>query len=1166
MNYRLGLDIGIASIGWSVMEVNYDGEPTQINRLGVRVFEKAETDVKGESPAMARRLARGARRRLRRRALRLITAKKIFAETIADTTEDFSIIGCDIYALRAKALDELIEEREFAAIILNIIKHRGFKSNRKSESTQKETSVLLGAISGNSTYRKEKGYRTVGEMYARDDRFVKNINGVPQYHIRNKLDLYDKTIAQDDLHEEIELLFKAQREFGNKIANTDIEEKILKIFSARREFDEGPGYPSPYKKSFEVGKCVFEKDEKRAPKASYTFEYTNMLIKLNNLRLKCLGEERALSASEKKTVLKYVFESKSGELTYKQLKSILNIDKDTKFNALTYTDSKNHAYKLLKNIKLKTEQEERFLSSEEKGKIFNALMDKGELSQQEILNILGLTNFELILINKKDNKKEFNIKLKNVEESKFISMYKCNRIINALESSHKSDIDLIDEIALLLSMNKSDSKIKNEIKENKNLSQLTNEEIENLLTLSFSGFGSISIKALKKIQPYILQGMRYDEACAAVGYNFRAHQVDIKNKLLNTKEIREIVNEIKVPVVRRAISQTIKIINAIVREFGSPAAVNVELARELSKTFEERINIKNKNQERAEENQKIFDYIQQTFNIVPKGIDIVKYRLYEEQYGKCAYSQVPIDAQRLFDPTYLQIDHIIPYSRSFNDSYNNKALVLLEENQNKKNMLPYEYFGADIEKWDSFVNFVKATYKSNPTKIDIMLRKTFTKENEKEWQERSLNDTKHISKFVFNLINDYLLLNENIKCGKKRVTAVNGAVTSYLRKMWGIEKIRTDGDLHHAKDATIVACVTDGMIQAVTSYNKGKEMIFKGSGTYTDMVTGEILTRDDYDRLYGGGDRLKQPYNGFAKELDLRLQPDIEENREAFLKLGYEWEDIDTTKPVFVSRMPTRKAKGRMHMDTIRSAKALEDGFVITKKDIKELKLNKDGEIEGYYRKEDDRLLYEALRTRLAAFGGDGKKAFEMGFSKPKSDGTAGNPVKKVKIQEKSTLEVKLDKIKGAAGNASIVRTDIFYKDKKYYAVPVYVSDVYKGELPNRAIEAYKPREKWPVMDENYEFLFSLFPNDLIYIEHKKGFSLEKNDGSKKKIVTTKEHLYYRGINISVGSISVDMHDDSYSAGSLGLKTLQLIKKCSVDMLGNISIVGHEPRMPVGMK
>ena len=113
-------------------------------------------------------------------------------------------------------------------------------------------------------------------------------------------------------------------------------------------------------------------------------------------------------------------------------------------------------------------------------------------------------------------------------------------------------------------------------------------------------------------------------------------------------------------------------------------------------------------------------------------------------------------------------------------------------------------------------------------------------------------------------------------------------------------------------------------------------------------------------------------------------------------------------------------------------------------------------------------LLYNALKARLAQFGGDGKKAFTEPFYKPKADGSQGPLVKKVKIVNKSTLSVPVHGGTAVADNGSMVRVDVFYVENEgYYLVPVYVSDTVKRELPNRAIVAHKAYEDWKEMDEN---------------------------------------------------------------------------------------------------
>ena len=101
-----------------------------------------------------------------------------------------------------------------------------------------------------------------------------------------------------------------------------------------------------------------------------------------------------------------------------------------------------------------------------------------------------------------------------------------------------------------------------------------------------------------------------------------------------------------------------------------------------------------------------------------------------------------------------------------------------------------------------------------------------------------------------------------------------------------------------------------------------------------------------------------------------------------------------------MSRMPKRKVTGAAHKDTIKSAKALDDGYAIVKRSLTDLKLNKFNEIDNYYMPQSDTLLYEALKAQLLKFDGDAKKAFAEPFHKPKSDGTPGPIVNKVKLRE----------------------------------------------------------------------------------------------------------------------------------------------------------------------
>ena len=676
---------------------------------------------------------------------------------------------------------------------------------------------------------------------------------------------------------------------------------------------------------------------------------------------------------------------------------------------------------------------------------------------------------------------------------------------------------------------------------------------------NFSKAGHLSVAACDAIIPYLEKGMVYSEACSAAGFNFRAHDNTNCSPLLHPTA--EDYDSITSPVVKRAVSQTIKVINAIVRKQGaSPTFVNVELAREMAKDFSERKKMEKDMLSNQAANERIMERLQKEFGLIsPTGQDLVKFKLYEQQGGVCPYSQKQMSLAKLFEPNYAEVDHIMPYSISFDDSYKNKVLVLAEENRNKGNRLPLQYLQGNRR--EDYVVWVQTNIRDYRKK-QILLKECFTKEDEERFKERNLQDTKTASRFILNYLNDNLLFAPSARGRKKRVTAVNGAVTSHMRKRWGIGKIRANGDLHHAVDAVVVGCTTDALIQQVSRYSALRECRYVPdlqSSFAVDNTTGEVIKTFPY------------PWPQFRKELEGRLSSDPARFlKDLHLPMYVSGQLPLPKKAIFISRMPMRKVTGAAHKDTVKSAKLLEDGMVVVKRPLQDLKL-KNGEIEGYLEnaKKDDRLLYEALVARLQQFGGDGKKAFANPFHKPTRDGKPGPIVKKVQIAEPTTLNVPLHAGKGVADNDSMVRVDVFYvEDEGYYLVPIYVADAKKSQLPSKACIAHKPYNEWKEM-RNEDFIFSLYPNDLIYIRNTKPITLTKRRKDSDLPDTVIDYafmVYYQGMNISGGTISCLSHDSAYEKQSLGVKTIQVIEKYTIDVLGEYHKVSKETRQPFHLK
>lgn len=1120
--YRMGLDIGIGSVGFAVLENDpITEEPIKILKLGVRTFSPNEIAKTGESTAKSRREKRGLHRRTRRKAFRIERLKKILSNSFGLNLQEEmqKLAKTDVYELRAKSLDEKLTYAEIAKIILNIAKRRGFKSNRKSGAVG-EDGVLLKAIKENSEFLANNGYRTIGEALYKDSRFKINLCGNTIYNIRNHGGDYKNCFNRDDLINEINLILKSQQNFGNSQINDEFIEKIIEIISKQRNFDEGPGEPSPYSAKFEIGRCTFlgDKGELRAPKATFTFEYFSALSKINSLKV----NDRELTLEEKQKLYNYILSNK--ELKFERVRKLLNIKDSETFNLCRYGAKKN--------------------------KKDDSLTESEIISSSETATMVSMKNSHDI---------KTKLQLNSLIENK----------------------DIINEVAWVLTTCKSDVTIENAIENNEILKNLSIEQKESIKTMNFDKVGSLSIKAMEMIIPYLEQGQRYDIACESAGFKHSsfAHS---KNKYLKGELVEERLKDITSNVVKRSVNQTIRIINEIIKEYGSPQFVNIELAREISKDFSERNKIKKLQEKNFIENETAKNQLAEDFKLAKVGHhDLVTLRLYHEQDGKCMYSGKEIDINRLFEPNYVQVDHILPYSRSMNDGYNNKVLVLTSENQNKRNKTPYEWFGNDEKRWNAFV--ARVNLLKNREKKRFLLKENFGEEQSKDFIERNLNDTKYMSKFMLNLMQDYLEMAPSNH--KKVVRSVNGAITSYLRKFWGINKIREDGDTHHAIDAAVIATVSDGQIQKITKYNQLKERFNRNEKEFKliDKETGEVISVADKEQFEKVGidimsKYLPTPYPEFLRELQIRSRVDYNnpfkftnEEQIELIKLGYDDEEVQKLKPIFVSRMKTVKTTGAIHAETLMSAREYAETKMLVKtvklsslklKEVQETVPLKDDKypefsIENYYKPESDRLLYLKLKEYLHD---NGSISDNIEFYKPKKDGTDGPIVKSVKVYEKSSNCVITPN--GAAANDKMFRVDVFEKDKKFYLCPIYMADVYAKKLPNKVIAIGKD---WTEIDDTYNFKFSLYQNDLVKITNNKDIELKKNFNNPKskkpdKINNKEVFAYYNNTGIATASIKIESQDNCYKIDNMGVKTLQNIEKYYVDIMGNVYKAQKEER------
>lgn len=1123
--YRLGLDVGIKSVGWCVLECDENGEPIQINALNSRIFDAAEQPKTGASLAEPRRNARGLRRRIRRKSFRLERIRKLFSENgieLFETQDDLICLkdeykNLDVVKLRSDALDKKLTEAEFARVLYSLARHRGFKSNKREGAKDSDEGKLLSSIRESEEEMRESGMRTRGEQLYK--KYL--MEGKP---VHNKGGDYSMCVSRDILVKEIELLFEKQKEFGNNFATDENKEKYLDIFLSQRNFDEGPGKGSQYTGSHDVKKCEIYRDEDVAAKGTYTSEWATIYQKINNLSIICGGDRRRLSNEERQIAVELA--KKVDKVSYKAFRKAIKLDDDYRFSALNYSEKK-------KQGKKKSEGE----------------------SKSDVVEINDVVDSLAC------------------EDSEFITAKNSNKIVKALNDNLKSDIELIDEIAEICTKYKSENLFRNAIAESKIIGgRLDEETIEKLSKIDMKGYGHLSLHVLREILPYLEEGMVYSDAMQKAGHNHSEHNFE-KQKYLGTKEVYDAIGGVTSPVVKRALSQTVKVIDAVIRQYGSPYAINIELARDMSMTKDERDKLKKENDARAAKNEAIRENIAK-LNAMPNSTNVLKYKLYEEQDHKCAYSMETLDINHLFEDGYYEIDHIIPYSRSFDDSFNNKVLVLKRENQNKRNSTPVEYFERIGRDYDEVLAFWKAVYqKRNRKKLEFLQKKEI---NESEWKNRALNDTRYASRMLANLIKDYLLFDEKSKDKYGRVETVKGAITSYLRRFWGVQKIREDGDKHHAVDAAIIACVTPKTKNKIERYNQIKESRKMRNGQYV-LEDGEICDSDYYDK--NSHLVLPYPYKEFINELDARVmdEPVLMQNK--LRLLGFNENYLMNAKPFVVSRMTSRKAKGCINEATVFSSKYADNKYptvcdgnnvIVKRTALANLKLDKNGEINGYFQPEGDVALYNALKQRLVEFDGDAKKAFATPIRKPCNSGQ-GNIVRTVKTYETYTGGgMLLEKNKGIVKNDGMIRVDLYSKDGKYFGVPVYVADLYRGELPKKAATKRKSKNEWRVMDDTYTFEMSIYKDDLLRIESEDGIELKKKkdvENSAKALTKTitDDFVYFIGFDTDSPRITIEDTTGCF-CGRKGIQSIKKITKCEIDVLGNVQEIKKRPKQPQPLK
>lgn len=772
MRYRLALDLGSTSIGWAVVQLS--GEPTAapcaIVRAGVRIFPDGRNPKDGSSLAVTRRNARAMRRRrdrlLKRKARmqRLLIQHGFFP---AEESARKALEKLNPYELRAEGLDKALAPGEFARALFHINQRRGFKSNRRTDKKDNDSGALKAAIGSLRAQLDTAGSggkaRTVGELLWRrmDDPAIRTVRAryrelrVPREDGKTRLEKsYDLYVDRAMVEAEFDALWAKQAALNpglfNETARTALKDCLLHQRKLR------PVKP---------GRCTLEPNEPRAPLALPSQQRFRILQEVNHLRL--LGGrllEEPLTPEQRD---KLVAALEEGHKSFKTaIPKLLGLSGSAQFNL---ADAKR---------------------TELKG------------------------NATSILLGKKDF---------------FGSAW------------HGFDEARQDEIVVRILEEESEAKLVSWLMESTGVDEPHALKIANAALPE--GYGALSAKALAKILPALRADViTYDKAVRAAGYDHHsrishaASTGEILPKLpyygeylqrhvgFGTGELNDPPEKrfgrIANPTVHIGLNQVREVVNALITRYGHPAEVIVEVARDLKQSQEQRreaLELQAKNQRRNERLRKDAAAILGVSEERVRVADIQKLILWEELSfdvadRRCPYSGVQLSASMVLSDE-VEVEHILPFSITLDDSLNNRTVALRRVNRVKGNRTPWaarEDFAA--MGWDYEAILVRAEG------MPRAKRQRFAEDGYEKWLKedkdflaRALNDTRHLSRVA----REYLSL---VCPAGTRV--IPGQMTAMLRAKFGLndilglagEKNRND-HRHHAVDACVVAVTDQGLLQ-----------------------------------------------------------------------------------------------------------------------------------------------------------------------------------------------------------------------------------------------------------------------------------------------------------------------------------------------------------------
>ena len=824
----LGLDLGVGSIGWCLIALDAQGDPAEILGMGSRVvpltnlgddkaFSKGEAFTANQKRTARRTMRRGfARYQLRRYRLRRELEK-------VGMLPDAALIQLPLLELwelreRAATAGRRLTLPELGRVLCHINQKRGYRHVKsdaaaivgdEGEKKKDSNSAYLAGIRANDEKLQDE-HKTVGQYFAeqlRQNQSESPTGGI-SYRIKDQIfsrqryiDEYDQIMAAQRVHypdiltdefirmlrDEVIFMQRPLKSCKHLVSLCEFEkqEKVMRV-----QQDDGKGGRQLVERKVKFGPKV-------APKSSPLFQLCRIYEAVNNIRLtRPDGSPRDITPEERAKIVAHL--QSSASLSFAALKKLLKEKALIADQLTTKSGLKGNSTRVALAAALQSyPQYHHLLDMELEMRMMTVQLtdeETGEVTEREV----------------------------SVVTDSYVRqpLYRLWHILYSIEERDAMRRALITQ----LGMTEED---------------LDGGLLDQLYRLDFvkPGYGNKSAKFICKLLPQLQQGLGYSEACAAVGYR---HSNSPTSEEIAERTLLEKIpllqrNELRQPLVEKILNQMINLVNALKAEYGVDE-VRVELARELKMSREERERMTRQNGQRKEANDKVAERIRQC-GLYPTKPRIQKYMLWEEAGKVCLYCGRSIEEEQCLNGDDMEVEHIIPKSVLYDDSYGNKTCACHECNQTKGNRTALEYIRA--KGWETkYMERINDLLKEKKISYSKHQRLRWLKEDiPSDFLERQLRLTQYISRQAMAILQQ----------GIRRVSASEGGVTARLRSLWGYgkilhtlnldrydsmgetERVSREGEAteelrikdwskrmdhrHHAIDALVVACTRQSYIQ-----------------------------------------------------------------------------------------------------------------------------------------------------------------------------------------------------------------------------------------------------------------------------------------------------------------------------------------------------------------